>query len=86
MNQLFERVYVYANQKLHEDMGNAASQKLAGDVEVLANQLRANTAFLEPEILKLSWETLELWVQEEPELLLYRYFLEQMMKIFPCSF
>ena len=80
MNQLFERVYVYANQKLHEDMGNAASQKLAGDVEVLANQLRANTAFLEPEILKLSGETLEQWVQEEPDLLLYRYFLEQILK------
>lgn len=77
MNQVFERVYVYANQRLHQDMGNSASQKMAGEAQVLQNQVSRAGAFLEPELLEIPEEVLWKFMEEESALLEYRRFLEE---------
>ncbi|MDE6908666.1 MAG: hypothetical protein K2P21_10990, partial [Lachnospiraceae bacterium] len=58
MNKLFEKVYVYANQRLHQDMGNAASQKSAASTEVLMDKMNAAESYMVPEILGLPEELL----------------------------
>ena len=80
MNQLFERLYVYANQKLHEDLGNSESQQLAGETQVMMNILNGASAFMVPEILSLPAEKLEEYFQEEAGLSNYRRFLDDIMR------
>lgn len=80
MNEEFEKVYVYANQKLHEDMGNAESQQTAGEIEVLMNQLNAATSYLVPEILTLSEEQLSQYFDEQPKLAFYRKFMDDILR------
>lgn len=79
-NELFEKVYVYANQKLHQDMGNAKSQQEAGSTEVLMNRLNTASAYMVPEILELPEELLERYYAEEPRLAFYRRFLDEILR------
>lgn len=80
MNCVFEKVYVYANQLLHQDMGNGESQKLAGEAQVLMNRINGAAAFLEPEILQIPQEKLQEFMQEEKGLSEYKRFLEEVSR------
>ena len=53
MNQLFEKLYVYANQRNHEDTANAKYQKMSGETQIMAAKMNQVTSWLEPEILML---------------------------------
>ena len=76
----YERVYVYANQRLHENTKNTTYQKLAGEAQNLQNQVNSAAAFAEPEILTLQEETLEKWMEESERLRFYKRFLKQILK------
>lgn len=65
LNQLLENVYVYANQKLHEDTANAYYQGLAGRAQMLMMNLSEVTSYIEPEILSIPEEVLEQMLQTE---------------------
>ncbi|MDO4305346.1 MAG: oligoendopeptidase F [Eubacteriales bacterium] len=66
MNLLFERMYVYANQKYHEDTANARYQQMSGEMQIMATQLGQAAAWLEPEILSLPEEVLDgYWKKDE---------------------
>lgn len=80
INELFEKVYVYANQKLHQDMGNAESQQAAGSAESLLNRLNTASSYMVPEILELPEELLEQYYGEEPGLGFYRRFLDEILR------
>lgn len=80
MNELFEKVYVYANQKLHQDMGNSESQQKAGTTEVLMNQMNTAAAYMVPEILEIPEELLSQYYEEEPRLTFYRCFLDEILR------
>ncbi|MDO4490169.1 MAG: oligoendopeptidase F [Lachnospiraceae bacterium] len=80
VNKLFERVYVYANQRYHQDTGNQVYQAMTGRSMALMTRLSDATAYLEPEILELEPELLVGWMKEEPELQIYRRFLEEQLR------
>lgn len=80
MNELFERVYVYANQKLHQDMGNAESQQAAGSTETLMNRMNTVSSYMVPELLELPEELLEKYYKEEEGLDFYRRFLDEIIR------
>lgn len=80
MNCTFEKVYVYANQLLHQDMGNGESQSMSGDAQVLMNRINGASAFMEPEILEIPEGKLWGFLKEEPRLEEYRRFLEEMLR------
>lgn len=80
MNKLFEKVYVYANQRLHQDMGNAASQKSAASTEVLMDKMNAAESYMVPEILGLPEELLTEYCREERRLEKYRRFLDEIFR------
>ena len=74
-----EKVYVYANQKSHEDTGNSEYQALSGKASALMAQIYDATSFVEPELLEIPEETLKKWLKENSGLALYeRYIMERL--------
>ena len=65
LNQLAEKVYVYANQRLHEDTSNAYYQGLSGRAQMLLVQMSETASYIEPEILAIPEEKLEDMMKEE---------------------
>lgn len=77
---LLSRLYVYANQKSHEDLSNNTYQELASRIGALAVKVSSACAFENPEILTLEAEKLAQFFKEVPELLLYRHYLEDILR------
>ena len=65
LNQLAEKVYVYANQRLHENMGDTLYQGLSGREQMLLVQMSEAASYIEPEILAIPEEKLEEMMKEE---------------------
>lgn len=89
MNLVFERLYVYANQKYHEDTANGKYQQMSGEMQIKASELGQACAWLEPELLSLSREILEEYFmgktrkngeEETGSLSGYRRFVEQITR------
>lgn len=75
--KLFEAVYVYANQRYHEDTGNAFYQGLCARAQMLSVNLENATVFEEPELLEIGKEETARWMEQAPELKVYeRMFYE----------
>ena len=73
----FEAVYVYANQRYHEDTGNSFYQGLSGKAQALSLQLDSAVVFEEPELLAIGKEEITSWFEQNPDMELYRrYFYE----------
>ena len=59
LGQLAENVYVYANQRMHEDTANDYYQGLAARAQMLLAQRSEASSFVEPEILDIPENQLE---------------------------
>lgn len=79
LEQRCERLIVYANQRLHEDMANSTYQDFADRTTRLAVQFNQAAAFLEPEVLSIPEETLKQYLEEEV-LAPYRRTLTEMIR------
>ncbi|MDO4322006.1 MAG: oligoendopeptidase F [Lachnospiraceae bacterium] len=55
----YEKLYVYANQKYHEDTANAKYQQMSGEMQILGTKLSQAASWMEPELLALPEEKLE---------------------------
>lgn len=75
-----EKIHVYANQRLHENTKNSFYQKLAGEAQVLQNQVISATAFAVPEILSMNETTLCQWMEQNEELRFYKRFLDEILR------
>lgn len=80
MNQIFEKLYVYANQRNHEDTANAKYQKMSGEMNIVAAKLNQVTAWLESEILELDEKMVESDMEQNAELKKYDWFLTQITR------
>lgn len=88
MNQVFEKLYVYANQRCHEDTANAKYQQMSGEMQIMGTRLSQAASWLEPELLELPPEKLEEYFSPEAdknckageELKGYRRFVEQITR------
>lgn len=65
INLLAERLYVYSNQKYHEDMANAKYQAYSGKAQKLVVEIGSAEAFFEPEILEMDESVLTEWLEDE---------------------
>ena len=72
-----ERLYVYASQKSHQDMGNSFYQNMADRAQALMVQVGDGTSFVEPELLEISKEDWEKFRKEEPGLALYQRYMQE---------
>ncbi len=65
INLMVERLYVYSNQKYHQDMADAKYQAYAGKAQKLAVEIGSYSAFFEPEILAMDEEILKEWIEDD---------------------
>ena len=69
LNELAEKVYVYANQRLHENTDNGIYQNLSSRARGLMIQMEEAGSYTQPELLKLPEGTVEKFLEENKELL-----------------
>lgn len=79
-NCLLEAYYVYANERYHQDTANFYYQGFAGEAEIKMNLLQAAVSYMVPQILAIPKEKLDEFYREEPELLEYRLFIENIQR------
>ncbi len=80
VNCLLETYYVYANERYHQDTANSYYQGFAGEAEIKMNLLQAAVSYMVPQILAIPKEKLDEFYKEEPELLEYRLFIENIQR------
>lgn len=80
MNKLFERVYVYANQRYHEDTSNATYQKLSDMSSNLMVTVSSRTSFASSEILDIPEDKIAQFYNDEQGLLTYKRYLDNLLR------
>ena len=80
LNQLLEKVYVYANQRLHENTDNSTYQNLASQAQGLLVELSESLSFAEPELMELPDGIIETFLDENEELSVYRQYFENIIR------
>lgn len=80
VSKLFERVYVYANQRYHEDTGNAVYQQLSDMASGLMVKFTSATSFATSELLEIQEEKLQAFFKDEPALLVYQRYFENILR------
>jgi oligoendopeptidase F len=83
MNKRYLRMAVFSGEQVSEDTGNPAYLELDQRGEVLGNRLTEGTAFVDPEILHIGKEKIAQFLAQEPALGIYRFPLEQTLRLAP---
>jgi oligoendopeptidase F len=83
IGKLMERVYVYANQKYHEDTASAIYQDLSNKANVLSVQVNSALSFATPEILTIPEEMITQFRVDCEELKLYDFYLKDILRLKP---
>lgn len=81
LNCRFEKIYVYANQRYHEDTGNSHYQDLSARASRLSMTLEQAASYVEPELMQIPQETLDKFYREVPELTLYRRKIQECQRL-----
>lgn len=74
------RTYTYASLLADQDTRDAAHQGMNQEMVQLLSTLRAEAAYIEPEILKIDGATIERDLDAEPRLAVYRFYLEDVLR------
>lgn len=80
VSRLAEKVYVFAHLRGDENTANTTYQTLKNKIDPYLAEIGAYTAFFVPEILSFSDSYFEEAVRAVPELELYRFYIERIMK------
>ncbi|MDD3174001.1 MAG: oligoendopeptidase F [Herbinix sp.] len=83
INKLLERIYVYANQRCHEDTANATYQDLSNKANALSIQVSSALAFATPEILTIPEEMFSQFLHENEDLKCYDFYLKDILRLKP---
>ncbi|OPJ62390.1 oligoendopeptidase F [Clostridium oryzae] len=80
MRRLFEKVYVYAHMRSHEDTTNSLYQGFADRADALSTEISSASSYITPEILDVPEEKLNKFISENSGLELYRTFLNEILR------
>ncbi|MGB8455004.1 MAG: oligoendopeptidase F [Anaerocolumna sp.] len=75
-----ERVYVYANQKYHEDTSEGTYQGFSNQATNLSVQVSSAFSFMVPEILSIPVETLNTFIASNQELKAYDFAIKEIIR------
>ncbi len=78
---VFERLYVYAHMRMHEDTRVAKYQELSGRIEQLGSTVSAANSFVVPEIVAASSEIVWGFVKKNSSLALYSHLLDDVLRL-----
>ena len=79
INLLAERLYVYANQKYHQDMAESKYQSYSGKAQKLVVDIGSASSYFEPELLGMNEKTLLEWMEDE-RLADYRRYVSEVIR------
>ena len=79
-NYHLERIYVYANERYHQDTAVSQYQGYASRADSLMVMAESSSAFAEPEILEIPAETINAFYKEQPELLKYQRAIDEILR------
>lgn len=79
-NYHLERIYVYANERYHQDTAVSQYQGYASRADSLMVMAESSSAFAEPEILEVSEGTIDAFYKEQPELLKYQRAIDEILR------
>jgi len=71
-------VFLYAGMRHNVDTRDQTAKAAFDRANGLQSRVLAATAFAEPEILAIGFDTLRRWMEEEPELALYRHYFDRL--------
>jgi len=74
------RLYVYASMLADQDTRESRPQGMRQEMAQLAATFGAESAYVEPEILKADKATLEKFMESEPRLKVYRFYLHDVIR------
>ncbi len=80
VSKKLERVYVYANQKYHEDTTNSIYQNLTDLAGSLMVMVSSATSFVTPEILSMDEAVVTRFLEENQNLQKYKRFIEDIRR------
>ncbi len=80
LEEQMERIYVYANQKLHEDTRRSVYQDFVTRADNLLVELGSASAYIAPEILSVPEEKLKEFFREEKGLLEYQQMVADLLR------
>jgi oligoendopeptidase F len=76
--RLAEKVAVYGMLDSSVDVSNQEATARAGQGQSLIAQAASVASFIEPELMAIGFEVLHGWLEEVPELAIYRHYLEDL--------
>ncbi len=77
------KVFVYAGLSASVDVSDQQAAAMFGQANGLAARLRAATAFIEPELMSVGFDTLESWAEAEAELSIYKHHFDRLRRMQP---
>lgn len=80
LGMAMERLFAYAQMRKDEDNTNDTYQGFADRAMRAYVQMEQTTAFVQPEILTHSQETVAQWLDAQPELGVFQHYLEDIMR------
>ncbi len=80
---VFERIYVYANQRYHEDTGNQTYQELSARASRLGMLFEQAVSFVEPELMQVEETQWDFFYASEPGLSVYRRKIQEYLRMKP---
>ncbi|HYE84169.1 MAG TPA: oligoendopeptidase F [Clostridia bacterium] len=83
MTRVFEKVYVYAHMRSHEDSNNSLYQSLADRVDSLGVTVGSANSFITPGILAIPDEQLNGYLKESEGLRFYGRYLDEIRRVKP---
>ncbi|HWR81766.1 MAG TPA: oligoendopeptidase F [Candidatus Deferrimicrobium sp.] len=75
-----DNLFVYAYMKLDEDNRVSHYQEMADRVSALSSELEEAMSFIRPEILAIEDSKIQSFVAQNPDLSLYRFYLENLLR------
>lgn len=79
LQQVVERLFVYARMHRDEDNGDAKYQAMADRAYALLVEMESAASFYTPQILALGSTKIQAWLEEEPRLATYRQYFAQVL-------
>ena len=80
ISMLEERVYVYANQRYHEDTGNAVYQDLSDKASNLSVYISGQSSFAVPEILEMPSDVIEDYLNSDNGIQVYKIYIDEILR------
>jgi oligoendopeptidase F len=80
LTKTFYQLYSYASMKSDLDTRNAANMALKQEIGQLGTNINSKTSFIEPELVKLTPETIDRFIKEQPGLKVYRFYLMDVLR------